>query len=259
MSSRSVGKLLRSLRARKGRAEHGLFLAEGPHLLRELLASGRPIVRVLYTRAVAVDPEAAGLLDRCVGAGVPCGEVSEAELGDYADTITPQGILAVAEIPRWCWAHVTTPRLLVLDAVQDPGNLGTLVRTAEGMGLGGVVVLPGTADPWSPKVARAAAGSTLRIPILAGDWEEVAEELRAREVVTWAAEATGQPYRRGDAAPSRLALALGNEGAGISAAVLRDAARRVGVPLGGRLESLNVAAAGAILMDRIFGGEVAAD
>lgn len=252
MPSRSERKLLRSLAGRKGRREQGLFLLEGPRLLEELLAAGTPIVKLLHTRAASEDAGVGPLLERAT-CRAPVEEVSEAELARFADTASPQGVLAVAERPRWGWADVTVPRLLVLDAVQDPGNVGTLLRTAEALGLGGVIALPGTADPFAPKAVRAAAGSTLRLPVLTLTWEETADELARREIALWAADAAGEPARRGDPVPERLALAVGNEGAGLSPPVRAAAGRAVAVPVRGRVESLNVAAAAAILADRLFG------
>ena len=161
--------------------------------------------------------------------------------------------------PRDCWrwptylADVVRPRLAVLDAVQDPGNVGTLIRAAEALGAGGVGLLPGTADPWNAKTVRAATGSSFRLPVV---------ELTLAELKGWcddqgasllASAAGGEPVYRG-ADPGDVALVLGNEGAGVSQPVLDVADEVVGIPLLGSADSLNVAIAGAILMDRMFGG-----
>lgn len=253
MPSRSQWKVWRSLARRKGREETGLFLLEGPRLLGELLGGGVLPEQVLHTEAASDDERIAALLERCRAAGVPVDAVSERRLAELADTVTPQGLLAVARIPRGGWKSAGVPRLLVLDAVQDPGNLGTLARTAEAMGLGGILCLPGTVDPWNAKAVRAAAGSTLRVPVLSVSWEETEAHLRSDGIPLWAADAEGEPVRRSDPAPTRLALALGNEARGVSEPVRTAAARMVAVPMAGRVESLNVAVAGAILMDRLFG------
>lgn len=228
-------------------------MLEGPRLLRELLEAGLRPEHVLYTEAASADAGIDALLERCRGAEIPAEPVSERRLGELADTVTPQGVLAMARIPSHGWESLRAPRLLILDAVQDPGNLGTLARTAEAMALGGILCLPGTVDPWNPKAVRAAAGSTLRVPVLSASWEEAEARLRTDGIPTWAADAGGEPVHRSDPAPSRLALALGNEARGVSAAVRSGAQRTVAVPMAGRVESLNVAVAGAILMDRLFG------
>ncbi len=209
---------------------------------------------LLHTGAAADDPEIGALLDRAAGLGAPLEEVGDRELRDFADTMHPQGIIAVAEIPDWGWHHVRAPRILVLDGVQDPGNVGTLIRTAEAMAAGAVVCLPGTADVWCPKAARASAGSCLRFPVLPLPWSEAGKVLQAEGLALWVADAGGEPMRKGECPPERLALILGNEGAGVSDGIRRDAHREVALDLAEQVESLNVAVAGAILMDRLFGG-----
>jgi TrmH family RNA methyltransferase len=162
-------------------------------------------------------------------------------------------VLAVAEIPRAGLDSISLAQepavVLVLDAVQDPGNFGTLVRTAEALGAAGVVVLPGTVDPWNPKSVRAAMGSSFRLPVVEADWDALEPWLRGHGAVT-VASAVGAPPP--DSLPRRAALVLGNEGAGVSADTLRRAGLTLGIPLRGRAESLNVAAAGAILLHELL-------
>jgi TrmH family RNA methyltransferase len=253
MPSQSQSKHVRALHRRKERRARGEFLVEGPRVLAELLRAGRPVTLVLYTEAAVAEPDGRDLLDKALRAGFKTESVSEAELRRHADTVTPQGWVAVAPIPTWSWADVDASRLLVLDAVRDPGNVGTLIRAAEALGAGGVLALPGTADPWSPKVARAAAGSSLRLPVLEAEWDDVLDRLRVLGTPVWVAAADGEPVDRAER-PERVALVLGNEGAGVSAGVRAAADRFVAVPMTGDVESLNAAVAGAILMDRLFGG-----
>jgi len=230
-----------------------MFLAEGPRVVTDLLRTDICVHQALYTKASAADPAVASALDRLRGSDVSVEEVSVAELGEFAGTVTPQGLLAVAEIPSWSSADVRTPRLAVLDAVQDPGNVGTLIRAAEALGAGGVALLPGTADAWNPKTVRAATGSSFRLPVFEITVPELVDWCRDQGAALLAAAAGGEPARR-DPATSAVALVLGNEGAGVSAAVLEVASGVVGVPLLAGTDSLNVAIAGAILMDRMFGG-----
>lgn len=253
MPSRSAAKRLRALHRGKGRREHGMLLVEGPHVARDAVDAGAVVHQALYTGAAAHDPAVAGMLEELREAGAVVEQVEAAELAEFADTVTPQGLLLVVEIPRAGLADVAAARLVVLDAVQDPGNVGTLIRAAEALGAAGVALLPGTADPWNPKVVRAAAGSSFRIPVFDTSIEELAEWCRARSVPLLAAAAGGTPAPR-SAAARDAALVLGNEGAGVSDEVLALADAIVGVPQRGRADSLNVALAGAILMDRYFGG-----
>jgi TrmH family RNA methyltransferase len=209
---------------------------------------------VLYTEAALEEPAGRGLLAEAVEAGVPAELVSDVELRAHADTVTPQGWLATAPLPAWTWSDVDGTRLLILDAIRDPGNAGTLIRSAEALGAGGVVVLPGTADPWGPKVVRAASGSSLRLPVLEAEAADVLDRLREWNTPLWAAEADGEIVDRAEPRPQRLALVLGNEGAGVSATMRAAADRIVAIAMRGRVESLNAGIAGAILMDRLFGG-----
>lgn len=221
-------------------------------MVEELLGSGVGVRQVLYAPAAREDPASSALVERCREEGVPTEEVGGDELAEFADTVTPRGVLAVGQIPGRGWSDLGEGDLMVFDAVQDPGNLGTLLRTAEALGVVGALSLPGTVDTWNPKVVRASAGSVFRVPVLSVDWPEARSRLGEREVPVWAADPEGEPVGRELAVPPRVALVLGNEGSGVSQAVLADASRRVAVSVRGRVESLNVAVAGALLMDRIF-------
>lgn len=252
MPSRAQAKRWRALKRRKGRSEHGLFLAEGPRLLEELLASPVPIRHVVHTREAADEPSVAALLARARERRIPCEEVPEGELAEFADTVTPQGVLAVAEIPDPGPEALAAGDLVVLDAVQDPGNAGTLLRTAEALGAAAAVSLRGTVDVWNPKVVRASAGSVFRLPVVDAEWPGLEARLREDDVPVWASDADGEPVVRGDEVPARVALVLGNEGSGVRPEVLEAADRRVAVPIARPVDSLNVSVAAAILMDRIF-------
>lgn len=255
MPSRAERKLWRSLHRRKGRDDSGLFLAEGPNLLEELLRAGTSVVAVLHEPRAREDPATARLLRRASGRGWRVEQVERRVLEEIAEAATPRSVLAVARIPEWRWPSVGRRSVLLLDGVQDPGNVGTLLRTGEALGIDGVVGLEGTADPWSPKAVRAAAGSGLRVPVFRTTAAEARAELRRRGLPLWIADAEGEPLEPGDPAPHPLAVALGSEAHGVSEALRTGADRVVAVAMRGRVESLNVAAAGAILLDRILAGE----
>lgn len=252
MPSRAQARRWRSLKRRKGRAEHGLFVAEGHRLLEDLLASSLRVRQVLYTASGFGEPEVRRLLERAGERGIELEEVSAAELAEFADTVTPQGILVVAEIPGWSRDDVGEGDLLVLDAVQDPGNAGTILRTAEALGVAGVVSLKGTVDVWNPKVVRASAGALFRLPVLHETWPDAEGRLRAAGYRLWASDTEGEAVDRASDVPRGIALVLGNEGAGVRQEILAAADRRVAIRLRGGAESLNVAVAAALLMDRIF-------
>ncbi|MBW3573216.1 MAG: RNA methyltransferase [Gemmatimonadetes bacterium] len=216
----------------------------------DLAASALPLHLAAAVSTLGDTPRGRALLEVLARKGVPVHEAGERELAELADTETPQGILAVARIPSAGLDDLAVDAdpavILVLDAVQDPGNFGTLARTAEALGAAGVVALPGTVDAWNPKAVRAAMGSTFRLPVASVDWDALAPWLSSRGLATLAAAAGGEPLP--EPRPRRAALVLGNEGAGIGDQTRARADRVVGIPLRGRAESLNVAAAGAILL-----------
>jgi TrmH family RNA methyltransferase len=252
--SRREERLLRALRQRRNREAEGLFLAEGVRAVEDLAASPLSVRLAVAASTLGDTPRGRALLELLATQGVAVQETGERELAALADTETPQGILAVAPIPAATLDDLPVDAdpsvVLVLDAVQDPGNFGTLVRTAEALGAAGVVALPGTVDPWNPKSVRAAMGSSFRLPIVPAGWDVLAPWLAAREFATFAAAAGGEPLPQ--PRPARAALVLGNEGAGVSDQTRARAERVVGIPLRGRAESLNVAAAGAILMHELL-------
>jgi RNA methyltransferase, TrmH family len=249
--SRREERLVRSLRQRKAREAEGLFLAEGIRAVEDLLASPLPVRLAVAASSLGDTSRGQALMDVLAARGVALRETGDRELAALADTETPQGILAVAPIPAAGLDALPLEGrdpavVLVLDAVQDPGNFGTLARTAEALGAAGLVALPGTVDPWNPKSVRAAMGSTFRLPVVEADWDALAPWLAARGVETLAAVVGGAPLA--EPRPRRAALVLGNEGAGVGDETRARAGRAVGIPLRGRAESLNVAAAGAILL-----------
>jgi RNA methyltransferase, TrmH family len=247
--------LLRALSQRRLREADGSFLAEGVRVVEDLLLSPLEVRLLVHVSSLEDIDRGRDLLLRAGERGVRTCAVTEAALADFATTRHPQGVIAVARAPRTGMDALEpgpgASVLLLLDAVQDPGNFGTLVRTAEALGAAGVVTLPGTVDPWNPKSVRSAAGSSFRVPMVVGcDWERLGPWLRDRGYHLLASAADGEPL--GEERPDRAALVVGNEGAGISAEARIRADRTVSVPLRGRAESLNVAAAAAILLFQLL-------
>lgn len=225
-------------------------MVEGVRAAEAALDAALPIEFALCAPALEETERGQALATRLAGAGVAIERIPDRELAGLADTDTPQGVLLVCVQPRrslddLAISPVTT--LLVCDAVQDPGNLGTLVRCAAAFGADGVVALDGTVDPWNAKAVRASAGAAFRLPVILERWPAARDWLAARGIELIVADARGEEVaalqRRGP-----LALVVGNEGAGVRAEIRRAAARAVAVPVEGRVESLNVATAGAILL-----------
>jgi TrmH family RNA methyltransferase len=248
LSSREA-KELSALRERKNRAESGRFLAEGVRVVEDLLSSPLRISWVASSSSVEDGSRTARLIKEIDRRGIPHRKLDPSEFGGYTATETPQGVIAVVETPRTRLQDLnfgaTRSLVLLVDAIQDPGNLGTIIRSAEAFAAEAIVLLPGTVDPWNPKVVRAAAGSAFRVPIAESPWDEAAEYLRRRGFRLLGASKEGPPIaEKGD----RIALVLGNEGAGISDEVRAGLDVIISIPLPGRAESLNVAAAAAILL-----------
>jgi TrmH family RNA methyltransferase len=242
--------LARDLKRRKARERRSQFVAEGVRTVEELLRSPLTVRGVLRTAAMAEAPRGAALLDALAHRNVECVEVDEKDFLSAADTEHPQGILAIAEVPARTLSALTladTTRLLVLDAIQDPGNAGTLVRTAAAMGAAAIVALPGTADLWNAKSVRSGVGAHFRIPAIHASHEELVAYLKSQKIALWGADAGGEPVDRAKP-PQRLALAVGNEGAGLGEAVRAASEKIIGLPMAGEVESLNVSVAAGIML-----------
>ena len=206
------------------------------------------VVGALVSPRLAQSERGRGLREELARHGIRTAEVTEAEFESASDTDTPQGVLALAEVPaRSLDGLEPAGVVLLLDGVQDPGNTGTILRTAAALGASAAVALPGTVDLWNAKVVRSAMGAHFRHPAFHSTWDDAARFLRERRIPLWAADAAGQPL--GELrAPSPLALAVGNEGAGLGREIRQAADRLVALPIAAEVESLNVAVATGILL-----------
>ncbi len=237
-------KWYQTLAAEKGRREAGVFLVEGERAIRQIAdAAPDEIVEVLCSKEPPVDWPA-----------FPVREVTAQQFHRISNAVTPQGTMAVVRLPQGTYAD-TLPRglggrVLLLEDVQDPGNVGTLIRTAAAFDYAGVILSERCADPFSPKSVQASAGAVLSLRLRrTGRYLELAAKLRDGGCPVVAADLNGaddpQVLRESDS----LVLALGNEAAGLSGAVLDISDHRVRVPIAReKAESLNVAATGAICM-----------
>lgn len=255
LTARKISEL-RALQGRRKRAVSGRFLAEGMRVVEDLVDSPISVAWVLSVSSIEDTERGRELLAAINRRGIPRDSVTDREFKDLSSTEAPQGIIAVGEIPATDLTGLVGedgPALvLVLDAVQDPGNLGTMIRSAEAFAATGVIVLPGTVDPWNPKVVRSAAGSSFRLPIVHAAWTEASTALRSSGFKLLAADSSGRPLS--GPTQGRVALVLGNEGSGVSREVMRGVDAVVGIPTPGRAESLNVTAAAAILLYELSRG-----
>jgi TrmH family RNA methyltransferase len=242
--------LARDLKRRRSREKNQLFVAEGVRAVEELLRSPLTVKGVIVAPQLFEAPRGAALAAELKQRSVELQEVPAQEFGSAAETESPQGVLAIGVVPQRSlsdlpddWKGV----LLVLDAVQDPGNVGTILRTAAGLGAVASVALPGTVDLWNAKVVRSGMGAHFRHRAFAASWSEL-DEFRGRTPLqVLAADASGENVAD-MTSPPRVALVVGNEGAGLSQDARARADRTIALPLSGNVESLNVAVATGILL-----------
>lgn len=224
---------------RKYRRACGEFLCEGPKMLAEAERWG-------FCPKVIVGTEPA-LLQQWEGRAARTALLDEELLAYAADTETPQGVLFTCGMPE-CAEELPGERLLVLDGVQDPGNVGTIARTADAFGADALVLLPGCADPWSPKVVRATMGACFRLPVLSCTLEKLCGMLEEKGLPLYATALRDDTIDIRSADMRRGAVVIGSEGRGVSAAVLERCAATVKIPMRERCESLNAAMAAGIVL-----------
>lgn len=224
---------------RKYRRETGEFLCEGPKMWAEAMEHGW-VVSSLLTSEEGILRQYEGMVGKSV-------LVSPELLAYAADTETPQKLIFTCRIPEQP-EGLEGERYLVLDGLQDPGNVGTIWRTADAFGADGLILLPGCADPWSPKVVRSTMGACFRLPVLCCTPDELVPMLEERGLPLYATalREDTQDIRHADL--SRAAVVIGSEGRGVSESVLARCERTLKIPMRERCESLNAAMAAGIVL-----------
>lgn len=241
----------RQLARGRHRKKTGKLILEGAHLLREALNGGVTIDAVLYTELFRMMPGGMELLER-LGSYTKRYLVTESLFNEIAHTENPQGVGAIARIPRFDrgikWEQEEL-FMLILDRVQDPGNLGAIIRSAAAAPVDGLLLLSGTADPTNPKVLRAAMGGSFYLPLIhERDFPGWADFFKQFDICIIAADPGGKvPYYDLDYR-GKTALAIGNESRGLSTRMLQMATTRAYIPLGGEISSLNAAVAAALFI-----------
>lgn len=241
-------KRLKGLREKKAREEAGEMLVEGEKLMREAADIGLAPSDALIEAEQA--EKFAALADYMASCGAKVFTAPRRVLEAVCDTKTPQGACAAFSLPRPFDAEHAPDRLVALDGVQDPGNVGTIWRTADAAGLSGILMSRACADPFSPKVQRAAMGSGFRVPAsVTDDLPGMLRALRARGYCVIASSLHGEPFYEGmPRGAVRFALVIGNEARGVSDEVMELADVRLKLPMRGGAESLNAAVAAGIMM-----------
>ncbi|WP_051396009.1 RNA methyltransferase [Ignatzschineria larvae DSM 13226] len=264
-------KHLKKLGQKRYRDQSGLFLIEGFHLVEEAIKHRAMITTIIYATDLSTENRAS--LEAMVTAIEVSAETDELEstlellevtpsiLQSLSQTMTPQGIMAViAKAPLLMadFLHQLSssassaktralPHLLLLDQVQDPGNVGTMIRTAEAAGFAGVILGEGTADLYNDKTIRATQGALFQLPILTASLPELLPKLHQIGYCSWVTTLEEASFYSELTQPSKVAIVMGNEGNGVDLQLQAMASERVKIPMLGEAESLNVAIAAAIL------------
>lgn len=244
-------KQLRAAFTGNARLSGGLVAIEGEHLLEEALRSGLPLKTIFLSERI--DPP------KWLPRGIEVLYLADDAFSSAVDTQHPQGVAAMLIPPRWTMDSALpenrrgpAPLVLIAEGLQDPGNLGTLIRSAEAFGATAVLTTPGTVSEWNQKALRASAGSVFRVPVVAATHADIAA-LKSRGLRLFAAVAEDAASKSilavADADLNQpCALMIGNEGAGLTAELLQIADAHITIPMPGRVESLNAAIAGSLLL-----------
>lgn len=235
------------LLTKKGREKEEAYLVEGLHLVEEAIKQEAYIQALLVAEDYQQDDRVDSFFQKNPSR---CFQVSEQVIHKLSDTETPQGILAVIRMKKWSLAPLLegSRLLLLLDALQDPGNLGTMIRTADAAGIDGIILGKGTVDLYNSKVVRSTMGSIFHLPIVQDDLLLVCDTLTEHQFKIAATSLEGAISYDEASYTGSTAIVIGNEGNGVSREVLSRCHIKVKIPIYGQAESLNAAIAAAIMM-----------
>ena len=229
------------------RRERGEFLCDSPKLLHEALLHGAELLTVAATRGMAL-PDG-------IHAGVRLVEVPEDVMQLISPAKTPQGVVFTCRLPRTeCPQTLTGARYLALDGVQDPGNVGTILRTLDAFEADGLVLLPGCADPFSPKTVRSSMGAVFRMAVPQITEEEALAQCKEKKLMLTVTALNEQAVDIRSADLSNAVAVIGSEGQGVRKSILDAAEKSVIIPMQPHCESLNAAVAAAIVMWQMKNG-----
>lgn len=248
-SNETIKHITQLVKSAKARRKEGVFVVEGERIAKEIPED------ILKECFVSEGFLAAHSVDELFGYGVDSTVVSSDVFKKISDTQTPQGILCVCRQSGITAEEFIASskdgdlKVLLLEGIQDPGNLGTMVRSAEGAGFDAIIADRDTVDVYNPKVTRSTMGSVFRVPVIyTDDLAEICDMLKAASVKIYAAHLDASCNYRDINYPNRLAILIGNEGSGLSDEITKKADERIRIPMQGQLESLNAAVAASILM-----------
>lgn len=246
---KNLVKLQKNARTRR---EQNAFVTEGKKMFEEAKELG--VVKRAYVGESYL--QNLPMAEKEYFQGMEYEVVSDSVLKEAADTKTPQGIMAIVEKPSYTLSELLKRdklHLLLLEDLRDPGNLGTIIRTAEGAGISGVIMSKETVDLFNPKVVRSTMGSIFRVPfVYVEDFSEAVLELKKADVSVVATDLKGKHFYDEEVYPDKTAIVIGNESKGITEQTRMQADQLVKIPMCGKLESLNASVAAGIMMYEIF-------
>lgn len=249
MLTKADSRLLHALKNRSGRDKHNAFVVEGIRIIEEALAAGVDLKFAAVSPSLGDSGRGRSLLEH-LKARTRVEQVRDLDLRELAETETPQGVIAVADMPGASLRELQITNntiVVVVDAVQDPGNLGTLIRSADAFGVSAIIALPGTVDYWNSKVVRSAAGASFHVPLVSAPDDRTWKWLTENEFLVCGADMHGTSIAEANIG-GRVALVVGNEGSGLRKETRSHLVKTLAIPMPGRAESLNVAVAAGIIL-----------
>lgn len=249
-SKNSLIKEIKSLYRKKERKKLGLFLVEGIKIVEEMVDKKYSFKKIVYTDSIFSTQDGKEIMSK-IWDSKNLVKVTEKVFKEISDTENPQGILGVANIPVYEIKNLNLDNvnlLLYLDGVQDPGNMGTIIRTADAFDIDGIIMAEGCVDPYNPKVARATMGSIFRVPLYFTD-DGIAEikRLKAKDMKLYSSSLIGS-VDIDELDFKRSIVAIGNESNGISSEIHNLSDKLIKIPMLGESESLNAGVAASIIM-----------
>jgi TrmH family RNA methyltransferase len=239
----TIQRIVKLQKRAKTRREENQFVIEGIRLVEEALKADLIPDVLLYTENLG--PRGDSLIEAFQEKGVAATLVDTRVMKTASDTETPQGVLAVIPLPSPEMPASPT-FILIPDGVRDPGNLGTIIRTAAAAGVDAILLPPGTADAFAPKTLRAGMGAHFQVPLLSLGWDEI--QGAVANLQTWLADAAGQTLHTEANLAEPLALVIGGEASGVGPEITNLNPVKLRIPMPGGTESLNAAIAASILM-----------
>lgn len=239
------------IKNKRDRYREKAFIIEGPHLVEMALASGSPVKKAFFTSSFSAKKEGQRLLREILKKTFEIFEVTDQILNKLTDTETPQGILAIASYTHRNLREIrfrSVPFIVVIDGVQEPGNLGTIIRTSDAAGADAVIILRGTCDPFMQKTIRATAGSIFNIPVIHAETDKLLKWLASEKIHLIVTDVDAKVSIFDANLKNAVAFVFGNEAHGVSSQMKRNADSILKVPIIGKAESLNVAASAAVCL-----------